>query len=280
MSRSVNINKPTYKSVPGKSNDRMVLEKSNHTNKIRVTAPNNLPAGYNFEASYTFPNGEEEISFEATVPEGGVSKGEVFLVPKPNTFPEPDQHQIKVPVGKWKDGLCDCFNAGICHPTVHCGFWCRPLLLAQVMERMRLTPLGFLVGSKQKMPQTTKIVAGIWCFCLFIQHVLNFIIQQDEGQQDKGYYYYGTSSPAILVTSMAISFVFVLWLVFISMNTRRTIRNTYSIPGSSCEDCLTSTFCGCCVVTQMARHTGEYEKHPGNCCSKTGLPEHAPMLIV
>ena len=185
------------------------------------------------------------------------------------------------------------------------------VLLAQVMERMRLTPLGFLVGSKQKMPQTTKIIARIWCFFLFIQHVLNVIIQQqDEGQQDEGYYYYGTS-PSILVPSMAISFVFMLWLVLISMNTRRTIRNTYSIPGSSCEDCLASTFCGCCVgkfrlnmfsaavlyyvsiflaflfhhliirvVTQMARHTGEYEKHPFNCCSRTGLPEHAPMLIV
>ena len=67
MSRSVNITKPTHKSVPGISNDIMLLEESNHTNKIRVTAPSNLPAGYTFEASYTFPNGEEEISFEVTV---------------------------------------------------------------------------------------------------------------------------------------------------------------------------------------------------------------------
>ena len=64
---SVNITKPKHKSIPGNSNNRMLLEESNNTNKIRVTAPDNLPTGYTFEASYTFPNGEEEISFEATV---------------------------------------------------------------------------------------------------------------------------------------------------------------------------------------------------------------------
>jgi hypothetical protein len=64
---SVNIIKSKYKPVSGKSNNRVLLEESNNTNKIRVTAPNNLPSGYTFEASYTFPNGEEEISFEATV---------------------------------------------------------------------------------------------------------------------------------------------------------------------------------------------------------------------
>lgn len=55
MATSVNI-EPNYKSLYGESN----------TN-IRVTAPDNLPTGYTFEASYTFPDGVEEISFEATV---------------------------------------------------------------------------------------------------------------------------------------------------------------------------------------------------------------------
>ena len=103
---------------------------------------------------------------------------------------------------------------------------------------------------------------------------------------------------------------FTIYFLVVTINARRNIRRTYSIPGDACEDCFLSTFCSCCVgelyekedftndtidavsvrvdlicfvffiVSQMARHTGEYEKYPGVCCSSTGLPDTAPMLIV
>lgn len=33
------------------------------------------------------------------------------------------------------------------------------------------------------------------------------------------------------------------------------------------------------IVSQIARHTGDYENYPSLCCSNTGLPDHAPMVV-
>ena len=33
------------------------------------------------------------------------------------------------------------------------------------------------------------------------------------------------------------------------------------------------------IVSQIARHTGDYENYPSLCCSNTGLPDNAPMVV-
>jgi Cys-rich protein (TIGR01571 family) len=71
---------------------------------------------------------------------------------------------------------------------------------------------------------------------------------------------------------------------------RRAVRERYSIPNSTCfpstmEDCCCAFFCGCCTVSQLARHTADYHDRNAACCSNTGLqprPEaqlHAVVLV-
>lgn len=71
-----------------------------------VVAPSDLPGGYMFEAQL----GSKK--FLATVPPGGVTKGQRFA----STMQELETIEIPVPLGGWRDGLMDCFSHGLCHP--------------------------------------------------------------------------------------------------------------------------------------------------------------------
>ena len=64
--------------------------------------------------------------------------------------------------------------------------------------------------------------------------------------------------------------------------TRKHIRAKYSIPEEYCkgsEDCCASCWCYCCAVSQMARHTADYENYAATCCSETGLSPNAPAIV-
>ena len=77
--------------------------------------------------------------------------------------------------------------------------------------------------------------------------------------------------------------LFALYFLIALIRTRRSVRDQYSIPSGClgcCEDFCCSTFCGCCAVSQMARHTGDYESNNGVCCSDRGLPKSAPLNMV
>lgn len=71
-----------------------------------VVAPSDLPGGYMFEAQL----GQKK--FLATVPPGGVTKGQRFV----STMRELETIEIPVPLGAWRDDGCECFAHGICHP--------------------------------------------------------------------------------------------------------------------------------------------------------------------
>ena len=120
---------------------------------VQVIAPATLSAGYTFDALY------EGKTFTVTVPEGGVVKGQRFIVPfippavaeatpiaknasliplnPPNTTGED-----KIPTGAWRDALCDCCQFGPCHPSLLIACFCRPILVAQLLTRMKMTWLG------------------------------------------------------------------------------------------------------------------------------------------
>jgi hypothetical protein len=50
--------------------------------------------------------------FLATVPPGGVVRGQRFVSPMRML----ETIQISVPLGSWRDGAVECFNDGIFHP--------------------------------------------------------------------------------------------------------------------------------------------------------------------
>lgn len=110
---------------------------------VEVVAPETLNAGYTFDAVY------QDITFTVTVPEGGVSKGQKFIVPfEPPTeaiamaaSPINDT-SANIPTGQWRDGLFDCFRFGCCHPHFW-NSWCfQPFIIGQILTRMKMTWLG------------------------------------------------------------------------------------------------------------------------------------------
>ena len=72
----------------------------------KVVAPADLPEGYAFEARVGHKR------FMATVPVGGVTKGETFFT----YVRKLDKVEVSVPVGEWRDDLCDCCAFGPFHP--------------------------------------------------------------------------------------------------------------------------------------------------------------------
>jgi len=201
---------------------------------MRVTAPSNLPPGYTFDAQV----GDTNDLMSVTVPEGGVKSGDVFLVPRP----EGDKTKLlRAPTGRWKDGLCDCCVDGACNATICCAFFCTQIAMGQVMQRMRLTWLG-VPGDTESTRNTFNIVATIVvAYIIFINsldiYIESFLVNND-------------ANDLSLIVLYAHDFgllLFMFWSIFALCRTRRSVRETYSIPGTDCEDCLHSTFCSCCA---------------------------------
>ena len=81
---------------------------------VDVVAPADLPGGYMFEAEI------EEHRFLATVPAGGVKKGETFCC----YMKDLDKVASDIPVGRWRDSPTDCLQHGLCHPVIWNTLFC------------------------------------------------------------------------------------------------------------------------------------------------------------
>lgn len=105
------------------SNASQVSAINDHTNfdpslegvpMVDVVAPADLPGGYHFEAEI------EGRRFLATVPAGGVQKGETFSC----YMRDLEKVGSDIPVGRWRDGLFDCCSIGCCHPVIWNSLFC------------------------------------------------------------------------------------------------------------------------------------------------------------
>jgi Cys-rich protein (TIGR01571 family) len=237
---------------------------------INVEAPSTLPAGYTFEA---YVNDDKMRPFTCEVPEGGVLEGQNFLVP----LPEHDGiDRINAPTGMWKDGLCDCFSAGLCHASLWCACCCSRIGMAQIMTRMSLTWLG-APGQRVSTKDTFKVVVML-VVAYFIFSVSLEVASPGFDAE--------ISVPIAVMKNLGALFFF-WWSVYSLIKTRQSVRRQYSIPEErciGCEDLCCTLWCGCCTVSQMARHTGEYENYPApcystTCCSSTGHPKGAPLTV-
>lgn len=98
-----------------------------------------------FAQGYTFDAEANGHSFKVTVPVGGVEEGQKFSVPFPagaNGYSGAAIPRASVPVGHWKDGLCDCCQHGLIHPALWNACCCPMVLVGQIMHRLKLTWLG------------------------------------------------------------------------------------------------------------------------------------------
>lgn len=246
---------------------------------IEIVAPATLMEGYKLDTQV----GDRIMT--VTIPPGGVEKGQKFMVPMtPNAVGgAPAVKKSHVPVGHWKDGLCDCFQYGICHASVCISFWCHALAAGQVITRLQLNWLGKPTESQAEKAKAFPTLFSISMVYFGLKIFLFFIIvsmmpeDPDEPPPD-------SVQPFAMMSDM-INYAYFFFSAIVIYNVRFHIRKKYAIPENEgcptgCEDGCMALCCGCCTVAQMMRHTTEYETYKDTCFSSTGLPDHVPALIV
>lgn len=237
--------------------------------KVHVIAPSALPEGYAFEAEVGPEGAKKAISVE--VPPGGVAEGQVFLVPLPDDFAV-GEPRVEVPTGRWKDGPFDLLNAGICHPSIWCGVCFTQVAMAQVMQRLRLNWLGGAAPDAATKNTFKVVFALVLCYTIFTMAL-------EVAESSTGYYQVPAWIPIVRFIG---GVVFTVYSIYSLMRTRESVRAKYSIPEERCpgmEDLCCSMWCSCCVVSQLARHTGDYDNHKGRFCSETGMVAGTPTIV-
>jgi Cys-rich protein (TIGR01571 family) len=96
------------------------------------------------------------------------------------------------------------------------------------------------------------------------------------------YVLYGDYPPSWQLIScfVTLNVVVIVYTYYAIGATRASLRSRYMIPGRRCgryEDCCCALFCTFCTMTQMGRHTGDYQTFRGICCNSTGLPQHVTI---
>lgn len=92
--------------------------------------------------------------------------------------------------------------------------------------------------------------------------------------RDSTYDYQADDKDVIYYLSTWTSRAFLIFSIYLIAKTRKHVRKRYDIRETQCngcEDICCASFCGCCVIGQLARHTTDYEVYPGTCCSDTGV---------
>uniref|UniRef100_A0A7S1GQQ2 PLAC8 family protein n=1 Tax=Cyclophora tenuis TaxID=216820 RepID=A0A7S1GQQ2_CYCTE len=247
---------------------------------VEVIAPADLPEGYTFEADV------DGTRVPVVVPAGGVKKDQQFRVPMPDESAGPTGV-----TGAWKDGLFNCLSLGICHPHFCLGCWCRPLALAQVMTRMRLTWTGE-PGNVSAVSKTFRNVVVLFVAFIALDNFLSVMVSTQPLEFTENVSEDGTVHEQLVMSPTASLFYalrsgletcFFLYLLLATCRTRQAVRTHYNIPEQNCQGCedfCCALWCSACSVCQMMRHTTDYETYPAACCTDTGLPANAPQSVV
>eukprot|EP00542_Grammatophora_oceanica_P010824 CAMPEP_0194043114 /NCGR_PEP_ID=MMETSP0009_2-20130614/14799_1 /TAXON_ID=210454 /ORGANISM="Grammatophora oceanica, Strain CCMP 410" /LENGTH=730 /DNA_ID=CAMNT_0038687219 /DNA_START=34 /DNA_END=2226 /DNA_ORIENTATION=+ len=223
---------------------------------VDVVAPADLPGGYHFEAEI------EGRRFLATVPDGGVRKGQAFSC----LMRDLETVGADVPLGRWRDRLCDCTKFGMTHPTLLNGLFCPLLLLGQVMTRVNYDFSGRPIFAKKR----SNAYMTMWLIIMF-WILMNIAIWFGFN------YKWSKSIPLSIEDYLAATLVNlagVVFSIYATMNTRAGLREKYMIREYRCydvEDLCCAACCLPCTVCQMARHTASYDHVDATCCSDTGI---------
>lgn len=236
--------------------DRNDNQSSDHGRPVVVViAPADLPGGYHFEAEI------QGRRFLATVPEGGVQKGDTFSC----VMQDLETVGVGVPVGRWRDRLCDCGAHGICHALFLTTLFCPLLALSQVMTRLNYDFLGRPTNGK---PVRTAW-STMWSILIFLA-AMNGLIYT-------AYYYKWHQKTPLSAADYAAVIVLnayaLIYAIYATASTRASLREKYMIREHrffDLEDCCCATFCMPCTICQMARHTVQYDVIDAACCKSTG----------
>lgn len=250
-----------------------VLPTMSATPMIEVVAPATLQEDHKFDVEL------DGQSFSVQVPKGGIEEGQKFMVPMPTGAAPATPSRMQIPVGHWKDGLCNCCVYGICHNHIWTSLLCVPIAAGQVMSRLQLSWLG-QPGSIQETTGAFQRLLFIVVSYISIFFLCNFIIgNYDEHPGDAPAFILG-----ILIVRESLHYLYWGFGIFIIWRLRKYVRNKYAIPESEnfptgCEDVCCSVFCVHLTAAQLMRHTADYDTYHATCCTETGLPSHVPAIV-
>jgi Cys-rich protein (TIGR01571 family) len=230
---------------------------------VEVLAPADLPAGFQFEAEL------EGQRFLATVPYGGVKKGDTFSCIMRELSPQGPS----IPLGGWRDRLCDCTKFGICHAVNINTFFCPLLSLGQVMTRLKLDALGRPTRIR------TDTWTSMWTITIFwiVMNILIYVAFN---------YKWSNNLPLTTPDYLAVIILNLSGIIFTFSAvsaTRAALREVYNIREYrfyDLEDNCCAMFCMLCTICQMHRHTAPYDQLEAHACTKTGLRNHADLTFI
>jgi len=285
---------------------------------IQVKAPATLPEGYKLDVQVG------QKTFTVTIPPGGVQEGQTFQVPLPGGSSSSISDfsgavaRVSVPVGQWRDGICDCCAQGICHPLIWNAYCCPSIAVAQVMTRMKLSLLGRPINMRHGAREAAKLTFQIILGVTLAESIYYYIIRPTYYFKHTHYDTYTRYDPFLKVevtdvisvpdegyeSSVQFSealgllsrMLFYAATVYWTTRTRSYIRQKYGIPARYCgssnieslqastrschyEDFCCSFCCLCCTASQMARHTMDYDTYPATCCTPTGVRDSVPDVV-
>jgi Cys-rich protein (TIGR01571 family) len=160
------------------------------------------------------------------------------------------------------------------------------LLNAQVMTRLKLNWLG-LVGPEEERKHTYRNAVIVVLLYFFLSNI--FSIPSPTIETDENRNVIVTSpppSPILVAINNVVNILFTAYTIIAMMRARKYIRQKYRIPETychGCEDVCCAFWCGCCTVSQMARHTADYSTQNAEWCSTDGLQanfERTAVVIV
>ncbi|CAB9519314.1 expressed unknown protein [Seminavis robusta] len=161
------------------------------------------------------------------------------------------------PQGRWRNGLCDCYQVILCTPMCIMATCCSTIELSQVMTRLGLDWCGNPDPAKAAGTFATIVLIML---CFWASSVMLFGL---------------VTVPCMIVYS-----------VTIYTRTRYEMRRHFQINSQYChwchgaaEDCAITFCCQCCATIQMARHTHYEHRYHYKFDTITGLPEDAPKLV-
>jgi Cys-rich protein (TIGR01571 family) len=242
---------------------------------VNVMAPYTLPEGFQFEARI-----RDEI-FTATVPRGGVTQGEVFATRMGDVYGDTGNaaqrtrvfKDMDAPPSRWRDELFDCFHHGLDHHFLWNSLLCPHVALSQVMARIQISDTG--------EPQyTIRSRTRVWWYALF-----SFFLMAVHATFACFFIIAEPDDDALLMATcplIGLDVSVILYFYYMLIKTRRIVRREYDIPELRChgnEDCCLSVFCTCCTLSQMGRHTADYETYRSYCCTDTGMAKHIEVKL-
>ena len=162
-----------------------------------------------------------------------------------------------------------CYSLSLSHHEV---------LAGQIMHRLRLTWLGNEGHNIAQTAGTFRILLFITVIYVLINQTLEYLpLAFLDANGDPT-----TMYMELVMARIILNIIFFILTVALVTKVRRRMRSKYSIPETTCkgsEDCCCAFWCTCLTLSQMARHTADYESYAALCCSETGMPPHAPSIV-